>query len=125
MKWLVYFFAGLLLLPVNLNGQESISIFDIDSTNFPIMKAKFLAFNNKQIPETPNIIDIVLTENGITRKVTDIYCPPSPPPIPLSSVLTIDVSGSMTEKYNDVPRMVLAQTAAKAWVNNLDMSQNE
>ena len=125
MKWLLLLFAGFIVLTPKLYGQESISLFDIDTTNFPTIKAKFIAFDASKNHARPSGNELVVTENGIQRTITNVFCPPSPPPIPLSSVLTIDVSGSMLDKYNDIPRIKLAQIAAQTWVNTLDFSQNE
>lgn len=126
MKWLLYFSLGLIILTSDLYGQaESISIFEIDSSSFPTMKAKFYAFNAKKDQVSPNMGELKLTENGIVRTITNVYCPPSPPPSPLSSVLTMDVSGSMIETYNNIPRIELAKIAARTWVNTLDFSLNE
>jgi WD40 repeat protein len=124
MKWLLYFFIGLIVFNLPTYSQ-SIILYDIDASNFPTMTAKFFAYDIKQNQVTPDVSELVLTENGIQRAITGVFCPASRPPTPLSSVLTIDVSGSMKEKYNNIPRIELAQIAARTWVNALDFTQNE
>ncbi len=96
---------------------QSIRILDIDTTAFPIIKAKFYALDNqgKQIYGlTPQ--QIQLTENALPRTVTRISCPPAKPPVPISVVLTIDISGSMSGEG-----VTLAELAAKSFVQALPL----
>ena len=117
-----YIFIILVLLSYNLNSQ-SLSIFDIDTTNFPKMKAKFYAFDkdgNQIINLSPS--DCELKENGQQYKVTSISCPAPQPPQALSSVLVFDISGSMN--YGP-PRIQSAKDAANSWVDGLQSVQSE
>ena len=70
-----------------------------------------------------SVSDFTVKENGINRVVTNVTCPSSPQPQVLSSVLVIDISGSM----GDPPpsRLLLAQAAAKAWVQDLPVNGSE
>ncbi len=118
MKKLTIIFA---LFISYIANSQSLSIFDIDTTNFPIMKAKFWAFaqDGKQITNlTPS--DFELKENGQLRKVTKVSCPVPKPPLALSSVLVFDVSGSMRGS-----NMNLAKEAATLWVNSLPLGKSE
>ncbi|MCX6146236.1 MAG: choice-of-anchor D domain-containing protein [Candidatus Kapabacteria bacterium] len=78
----------------SLYGQ-SISIFDIDTTNFPTMKAKFFVFDIDGNQVRPSASELTITENGINRKITNVSCPKPPPLKTVSVAMSIDVSGSM------------------------------
>jgi len=103
-----------------VSGQ-SFSVFDIDSSSFPTMKARFFAFDSKGkqlITLSPS--DFLVKENGIERTVTNITCPPEKPEVPLSSVLTVDVSGSMQGDGIN-----LAKAGGRAWVNSMNFNTSE
>jgi len=106
-------------------SAQSISIFDIDPTNFPTMKAKFYVFDKDGKQANPNISDLKIRENGIERKITNISCPTPKPPKALSSVLVIDVSGSMGFQRFSSSNMEIAKSAANAWVNTLPLGTSE
>jgi uncharacterized protein (TIGR02145 family) len=113
-------FLLLLMLCYSAYAQ-SLSVFDIDTYAFPVMKAKFYAFDagGKQI-KSLTTSDFKLTENGMDRTVLSVTCPPDKPAQRLSSVIVIDVSGSMT----GTP-LAIAKTTAKTWVNALPLGQSE
>ena len=100
-----------LLLPM-LASAQYFDVFDIDTSEYPIMKAKFYSTdaNGKQIlNHTPD--DFEITENGEPRDVIDIRCPIQNVE-PFSIVIAIDVSGSMKgERINS------AINAIKSFVN--------
>jgi len=84
----------ILLLPM-LASAQYFEVFDIDTSEYPIMKAKFYSIdaNGKQIlNHTP--ADFEITENGEPRDVISVSCPPQND-VPFSVVIAIDVSGSM------------------------------
>lgn len=98
--------------------SQSLTLFDVDATNFPIIKAKFFAFDrwgNQITNLSPS--DFELKENGVKRNVTLVSCPTPRQPEPISSVLVIDVSGSMGCPLTR--NIELAKEAGKAWVNGL------
>jgi uncharacterized protein (TIGR02145 family) len=101
---------------------QSLSVFNVDATNFPNMKAKFYAFDVAGNRITVNSTSAVtVLEDGVARTVTLVSCPISPPPpTAISSVLTIDVSGSMSGSG-----IQTAKAAAKAWINALNLPQSE
>ncbi len=115
---------SLLILCMLLSAQtlysQSINLFDIDATNFPAMKAKFYAFDATDNQVRPSASELSLREGGIQRTITSVSCPPSVPPKALSSVLVIDVSGSMLGL-----NIILARAAAIAWVNGLPLGKSE
>ncbi len=100
---------------------QSLSVFGIDASGFPVMKAKFCAFDaaGKQIAvRSPG--DVMLREDGVERIVTKITCPAPAPPQPISSVLTIDVSGSMAGSS-----LQYAKAASRAWINAMPLGVSE
>ena len=119
------FFIMCMLLCTQALYSQSINIFDIDTTNFPSMKAKFFAFDKDGNQVRPSISELGLKENGISRTITNVNCPPPAPPKALSSVLVIDVSGSMSWGSGSTTNMDLAKAAARAWVNALPLGASE
>lgn len=118
-----WLFLCLLTLVWSESSGQLLQIFDADASNFPTMRAKMLALDAKLKPVSPQTGDLTLHENGTPRIISGITCPPPAPPIPLSSVLVIDVSGSMG---NGLPANIeLAKTAARKWVNILDFTTSE
>ena len=83
---------ALVLLAANASAQN-LSVFNLDATNFPTIKAKFYAFDANGKQQSPSASEITVTENGTSRNVTSISCPTSQEPKQLSSVLVMDVSG--------------------------------
>ncbi len=102
-------------------NAQSLTLFDIDASAYPLMRAKFYAFDasGHQLTGLPPG-DIQLREDGIARTVTRVSCPPVSPPTALSSVLTIDISGSMVGT-----RISAAQSAARAWIEALPLGRSE
>lgn len=101
--------------------SQSFSIFDIDATNFPTIKANFFAIDNQgyQITNLTNS-SFSVYENGLFRPVINVSCQNSQMSEPLSSVLTIDVSSSMNGLSINI-----AKAAALAWINALPLSKSE
>src|SRR5690606_18778265 len=65
--------------------------------------------------------DVIITENGEPRRVAEIGCPATEGTLPLSSILAIDISGSMRNR----DRMEIAREAARAWVDALPLGYSE
>ena len=84
----------ILLLIIELTyvslSQELI-VYDIETTNYPIMKAKFYVFDaeGNQITNQ-SITDFLVTENGEQRRILNISCPSQTPVDAISSVLVMD-----------------------------------
>ncbi len=119
---------GLVLLPLlivtsaqRLHGQR-IVVSTIDAKDFPTVSADvyILGLDGREILDV-NAGDVIITENGERRQVVSLDCPPSPKPQMISSVLTIDVSGSMERPgaTGTTRNIDLAQAAANAWVDGL------
>ena len=105
---------SLLFLPVIASAQ-SFNVFDIDTSEYPIMKAKFYSIdeNGEQILNHTTS-DFEITENGNSAEVLSVSCP-DPLPIPISV-------GIMVDTYSKIN---LARHGAERFVNFLNMPQNE
>ena len=96
---------------------QSLSLFDVDASNFPTMKAKFYAFDAVGKQQQSSIAEISLTEDGIVRKITTVTCPAGQPPKVFSSVLVMDISASMSSGQGSSPNIEIAKGLANSWVN--------
>ncbi|MBK9248263.1 MAG: choice-of-anchor D domain-containing protein [Ignavibacteria bacterium] len=123
MKYLAAFFLCILSFQ-NVNAQ-SISLFGIDASGFPTIKAKFYAFDAAGNQVRPSAAELTLTEDGQPRTITGVTCLSPKPPVAISSVLTVDVSGSMSSGPTVVSNLDLAKAAARAWIQGLPAGQSE
>ena len=109
---------SLLILCMLLSAQtlysQSIELFDIDASNFPTMKAKFVAVDAQRKQQSPNIGDMTLKENGELCTITNITCPP-----PKQRVLSVCIMVD-TYKYIDIARL-----GTQRLIGFLDMPQED
>ena len=117
------FLAIVLLFACTNLFSQSISIQNIDRSRYPIIKGEILPFdaNGKRISNLSKD-NWTVYENGVKCDlVEDIKCPQATQTeIPVSVVLTIDVSWSMSEiNFEGKKRIDIAKNAAKALVNAL------
>jgi len=118
--------AAYILASLSLSAQ-TLSVFDVDASAFPTMKARFFAFgaDGKPIQNAISPQDIVLRENGVSRTVTGVTCPPPTGLQPISAVLTLDISGSMAGGRGKYSNLQLAQQASSAFVRALALPPSE
>ena len=118
--------AAYILASLSLPAQ-TLSVFDVDASAFPTMKARFFAFgaDGKPIQNAISPQDIVLRENGASRTVTGVTCPPPTGLQPISAVLTLDISGSMAGGRGKYSNLQLAQQASSAFVRALALPPSE
>ncbi len=128
MKKLLYYVSVVIVLlsltsvPVK---TQSLSVYDIDVSNFPTVKIRVFVFDqNGNLLRNLSPAQFQIVENGNPRTVSTYSCGPQSTPCPnLSAVLTVDVSGSMDQ---GAPRRIdLAKSAAKAFVRALALNVNE
>lgn len=107
--------AFVLLVAAEAQAQRTLYALKVDASAFPTLKADVLLIDGTStIPFSSTEARVI--EEGIDRGVLSVSCPPPAPPVDISSVLTIDVSGSMA---NGGPNITLARAAAKAWIDAL------
>ncbi len=93
-----YIVILLLIVWHSIALSQSLQVFDIDTTDFPIMRAKFFAtdINGHQLTDLDES-DFRITENGEERIINSISCPESVRNDSLSILFSFDISGSMGE----------------------------
>lgn len=114
------------IICTSLSSAQSLLVYGVDASSYPTVKAKIYAFNaaGQQVSLSP--ADLRLSENALPRTILSVSCPPQQPPKQLSSVLVMDVSGSMASGINGTEtRLDLAKAAAKAWVKGLPLGSSE
>ena len=118
MRKIILLFAFALF--ANIADAQTFTVFDVDTSDYPTIRAKFWAFdeNHEQITDL-SVSDFEILENGVECEVTDVTCPTKEPEA-ISSVLVMDVSGSMANGNLD-----LAKAAAKSWINALPLGKSE
>lgn len=125
MKFLYSLLAFLSIVAIDASAQ-SLTLTGIDTSTFPIMRGEVYAFDASGAQVSPGVGDLALRENGVARRIISITCPPPAPPRAISSVLVMDVSGSMAFSPNGTStNMDLAKAAAHAWVAALPFSTSE
>ena len=121
-KSILILFVSLLSPSVH---SQSFSLFSIDTTNYPILSAKFLNVTaDGFLSPIPNT-SLRLTENSVQRTILSVNCPPQNTPVTLSAVLTIDVSVSMGFGPLNATNMQFAKAASNAWINTLSVGNSE
>ncbi len=102
-------------------AQPACTLYDLDSSAFPLMRARFLAFDEAgKVMEGIGVGDVRVAENGSERQVVQVRCPASAP-VRLSCVLSIDGSASMVQKGRDS----IVRRAASTWINALPLGYSE
>ena len=110
-------------------AAQQLVVSSLDASNYPTISAKVYLLDSTGKP-LPNMNEraIRVRENGAERRVSSVDCPSPTPVDALSSVLTIDVSGSMANTPDGragTPNMELAKAAARAWVEGLPAGASE
>lgn len=105
--------------------SQSFSIFSIDTTNYPLLSAKFLNVTVEGFLSTIPQTSLQLKENATQRTILSVNCPSQNTPTTLSAVLTVDVSASMGFGPLNATNMVFAKAAANAWINTLPIGNSE
>jgi len=121
MKKYIYFF---LFLASSQLFAQTFNLVRINQTGFPWVKAEFYIYDaNGDYVSLFSPLEFEITEDGIPRDITSVSCPPPKPPEPISSVLTIDISGSM--KWNNPTNLSIARAAALAWISEMGLGKSE
>ncbi len=109
----------LLLFPLLITAQQ-FQVFDIDTSEYPKMKAKFYLTDSQDNPIAKHSrSDFEIKENGVLRDVTSVSCPPNTVS-PMSIVIAVDVSGSMSGSH-----IKMINTALNSFISNLEFNGSE
>lgn len=109
------------VVSISILQAQSISLYDIDGSSFPNMKGKLLLIDEYAQQKTDlSINDFTLKRNFKELQVLDIFCPDKIEPKSISSVLMLDISGSM-----EGTGIGIAQLAANKWIELMDLSSSE
>lgn len=103
---------------------QTLTVFGGNTDLFPRIQASFYARDaqNKPIQGlTP--ANVTITEDAISRRVISVTCPPESAPAKISSVLVMDVSGSMARGMPS--NMEIAKVAARWWIQALPADGSE
>lgn len=118
--WCVFFvLATILHHPLS---AQSFTMLNSEASAFPLVKAKFYVLGKDGRPVTGlKEEDFSLTESNAEREIVSVELPNESDFKPISAVLTLDVSGSMTMDG----RIFLAQEAAADWVRTIALDVSE
>jgi WD40 repeat protein len=115
-----------LLIPAILSivasaSAQRLTIARLDTSKYPTITAFVYPLDRDgKLIEDLDEGDFRVLENGQRRDIVSMRCSPPPAERPLSSVLAIDVSGSMAHGgRGGAPNMDLARAAAGAWIDGL------
>ncbi len=100
---------------------QHLSLFNLDNQDYPSVKSDFYAFDkrgNQLIELTKD--NVAIKENGAEQRVVKVINPQYKKPKPLSLVLTLDISGSMTGRNMEISKM-----AARSIIELLPLEQSE
>jgi WD40 repeat protein len=115
---------GLLYFTLATSAQ-SLSVFDVDTSQFPIMKARFYALDANGQPVQPVPSEFTVIEEGQIRTVLSVTCPTDVEDRRLATVLVLDVSSSMASSLAGTPRMDIIKAGASSWVRSMGLGKNE
>ena len=118
-KFILFFILS--FIGIKEVNSQSLSLFGINSSKYPIVSANFFLLNEKG--ERVSVNDkrsLHLVENGVDTDILSLSCPSNTEAKRISSVLTIDVSGSMQGR-----NMELAKLAAQTWINTLNLDRSQ
>lgn len=122
----IRFLIVLILLsvaPLGAAAQGAFALVDLDESRFPEVSARFIAADaSGALLRNLSAADFLVADNGIPCRVLSVSCPPVSAAADLSSVLMIDISGSMA---SGEPNIEIARAAAAAWIGALPPGASE
>lgn len=109
-----------IIAPSTALFAQTAAIFNVNTAQFPrVVGANFFVLDTagNNVPGLSQQ-NVRILENGTTRRILSLSCPPATPPQALSVVLTLDVSGSMAfVRKSGLTNMELAKRAATSFLN--------
>lgn len=121
----IVFIATFLILTSFSAIAQTLQFYDVDYSKFPILRGKFNAYDKQGYHEEPTASELSITDNLKSSPIISVTCPPVPENVALSSVIMVDVSGSMQTLYSGVSGIDLAKAAATSWINGIPQGLSE
>lgn len=116
----IYILLFILLLGFECSFSQSLTVTNIDKSNFPIMKASFYSFDSQgNITDYSNADKLQIYENTNQRVIQNISCNYNPVPKQFSSVFVVDVSNSMSNISDGTTNLQKAIDFASAWIKKI------
>ncbi|MCS6809211.1 MAG: OmpA family protein [Bacteroidota bacterium] len=111
-----------LLIALHHCPAQTFTVFEPNADNFPSITAQFYALGSDGRPlHAIRKEHFTVWERGEEQRIDSIILPPDNTLIPISAVLTLDVSGSMSMES----RLTFAQEAALDWIRSLPLDISE
>src|SRR5688500_6995820 len=111
-RWII---VAVLLAAISntARGQGTLQLLDVDTTGYPMISARFYAFDAKGAMRR-NLLpgDVSIVENATPAGTANVDCSDHASQL-VSSVIAIDVSATMREKLD------LVRDVAVAWIDGL------
>lgn len=101
-------------------AAQSLDVFDLDTSSFPVIRTKVYALDEKGAMQRLERSQLVIVEGGVPRTVTETACGQTTTPVPLSAVLMLDASQSMTGVHLDI-----AKAVSRRWIQRMDAARSE
>lgn len=114
-----------------VSHSQSLTVTVKNTSPYPQITSDFLALDKDVLPYNPiNETDIRVTENGVQKKIVSLTCPPTNTPLPVSVVLTFDISTSMNffggfQQGNGERNIEIAKKAGITFLNALQLPPSE
>ena len=118
----VTFFLLFLLIGKILVAQPSLHVFNIDPSDYPVVRGEFYAYDeDRTLIRDLTVDDMTVDENLTSVPILSITCPEPQTPPDISAVLAIDISGSMNERLKGQirTRLDVVKEAANLWVETM------
>lgn len=114
-----------------ISYSQSLTVTVKNTSPYPQITSDFLALDKDVLPYSPiNETDIRVTENGVQKKIVSLTCPPTNTPLPVSVVLTFDISTSMNffggfQQGSGERNIEIAKKAGITFLNALQLPPSE
>lgn len=126
MKQKLLFFSFIFLLSLLPVSAEWLNIYDIDTSSFPIMKARYFAYdNNWKLLTNLSQTDLTIKENGVKRNILNINCPPSKTLKKLSITFSFNIGTSMLAGQAGISSITLAKSLSTNIVDKINLPPSE
>ncbi|MBU3742781.1 MAG: VWA domain-containing protein, partial [Candidatus Kapabacteria bacterium] len=111
MRTVVVTMSMAFMIPILVSAQTC-TLLDVDSSAFPTLRARIMAFDAQGRKQQLQAPDVRLLVNGVRQVIQEVLCGDTVAPQPVSAVLVVDASVSMSGGH-----LAMAQAAARAWIN--------